>query len=170
MKIDEKQNRGDDVTIKMGHGMDENKKQIYGANLLEEKKTEDDKSAEVEESRYLSKSDILLGKDQRETVFLDKYGKDAIIRPLTDGELTLVFELIGKVPLNEHGIPDLNLVDISTNLRALRKVASMGLVEPKLTEEEIGNMKFGVPGFLAKRILEMSGLTGTAGDDAKNFR
>lgn len=118
----------------------------------------------------LTKADILKGKEMRETVHLDYYDRDVIVRPLTDGELTDVFEVIGTVPLNEMGLPDLSLVDISTNLKALRKITAMGLVDPQLSEEEVGEMRFGTPGILAKRILELSGLTETAGDEAKKFR
>lgn len=156
------------MTIRMGEGMDEKEKKVYGADLLEEDRKGDRDEADL--ARYLSKSDILLGKEQRETVYLEKYDKDVVIRPLTDGELTQVFETIGRVPLNEEGIPDLNLVDISTNLKALRLITSLGLVKPKLNEKEVAHMKFGVPGLLAKKVLALSGLTETAGDEAKKFR
>ena len=149
----------------MGEGTDEGKRTIYGGALLE------DGSGTVEKtSRILSKSDILLGKDRREKIHLDGYGKDVIIRPLTDGELTEVFEMIGKVPLGRDGIPDLNLVEISTNLRALRFITALGMVEPELSEDDVADMKFGVPGLLAKQILELSGLTERAGGDAEKFR
>lgn len=156
------------MAIKMGEGMDEKDKPLYGGMLLQEKSEKVKKETEM--SRYLTKADILLGKELEEKVFLEKYQKEVIIRPLTDGELTLVFETIGNVPLNENGIPDLNMVDISTNLKALRKVAAIGLVDPKLSENDVANMKFGVPGFLAKKILEISGLTDTVGDEIKKFR
>ena len=119
-----------------------------------------EENEEEKELQLLSKTDILEMKDKTESVRLDHYERDVVIRPLTDGELTKVFELIGNVPLNEQGLPDLNLVDISTNLRALRLIASMGMVEPKMSEEEISEMRFGTPGFLAKKILELSGLSG----------
>ena len=153
--------------MRIGEGIDESRRKVYGSALLEES---GGKTERTELSSFLTKSDVLLGKDQRETVHLEKYDKDVVIRPLTDGELTLVFEMIGKVPLNEDGIPDLNLVDISTNLRALRYISSLGLVEPKLSTDDVADMMFGVPGFLAKRILELSGLTDRAGDEACKFR
>ncbi len=129
--------------------------------MPEEDKPEGTKEEEEEEEfELLSKTDILEMKDKTENVHLDTYERDVVIRPLTDGELTKVFELIGNVPLNEQGLPDLNLVDISTNLRALRMIASMGLVEPQMTEDDISEMRFGTPGFLAKKILELSGLAG----------
>ena len=156
--------------MKLGEGIEESKRQVYGAGLLEETSDPMNDISETEKNRYLTKSDVVLGKDQRETVYVEKYEKDVIIRPLTDGELTQVFEMIGKVPLNDMGIPDLNLVDISTNLKALRLITALGLVEPKLSRDDVANMKFGVPGLLAKRILELSGLSERAGDGAKKFR
>lgn len=144
---------------------------IYGKALLEEPSRN---ASKVETSasggKFLTKADILLGKDKRVTIHLDQYGKDVIIRPLTDGELSRVFDVIGNVPLNEDGLPDLNMVDISTNLRALRMISAMGLVEPEMTEDEVGEMRFGTPGILAKHILEISGLTESAGDDTEKFR
>ena len=148
----------------------EKEKPVYGKNLLEEQK-KDEKTEETGGGRkILTKADILMGKDKRETVHLDHYNKDVVVRPLTDGELSQVFEVIGNVPLNEQGLPDLNKVDISTNLRALRLITAMGLVEPRMTEDEVAEMRFGTPGILAKHILEISGLTETAGDDAEKFR
>jgi hypothetical protein len=150
---------------------------VYGQNLLEEAEGRTEKHAESGpqpgkggEKGILSKSDILLGKNKRITVHLDHYDKDVIIRPLTDGELSLVFDVIGNVPLNEDGLPDLNMVDISKNLRALRLIAAMGLIEPQMTEDEVAEMRFGTPGILAKHILEASGLTETAGDETEKFR
>jgi hypothetical protein len=144
---------------------------VYGQNLLEEtgKKQKTDRIPEGK-NNFLTKSDILLGKNKRITVHLDHYDKDVVIRPLTDGELSMVFDVIGNVPLNEDGLPDLNMVDISKNLRALRLITSMGLVEPTMSEDEVAEMRFGTPGILAKHILEISGLTETAGDDAEKFR
>ncbi len=157
--------------MKIGDGIDETKKKIYGSALLEEvEEIQAGNGKGMERNRCLTKSDILLGKDQREVVYLEKYDKEVVIRPLTDGELTQVFEMIGKVPLNRDGIPDLNQVEISTNLKALRLISSLGLIEPKLSPDDVADMKFGVPGLMAKRILELSGLTERAGDEAKKFR
>lgn len=157
--------------MRLGEGIDESKRTIYGTNLLvDDKKSPGEGSDIAGNTRFLTKSDVILGKDQRENVYLEKYEKEVIIRPLTDGELTRVFEMIGKVPLNDDGIPDLNLVDISTNLKALRLITALGLVEPKLSSDDVADMRFGVPGFLAKKILELSGLSERAGGEAKNFR
>jgi hypothetical protein len=134
------------------------KRTIYGKNLI-------DKSQDLSDpANLLTKSDILKGKDNRKKVFIEHYGKEVMIRPLTDGELTEVFGLFGNVPLNEDGLPDLSLVDISTNLKALRLVTFKGLVDPKLNEDEIAQMRFGIPGLLAKEILEFSGLAEGVGD------
>ncbi len=157
--------------MKIGDGIDETKRKIYGSALLEEMKgTPTGEGEGTEKSHVLTKSDILLGKDQREVVYLEKYDKEVVVRPLTDGELTRVFEMIGRVPLNRDGIPDLNQVEISTNLKALRLISSLGLIDPNLSPDEVADMKFGVPGLMAKRILELSGLTERAGDEAKKFR
>jgi hypothetical protein len=148
----------------------EKEKPVYGKNLLEEQSNPKKAESTASKTKLLTKADILMGKDKRETVHLDHYGKDVIVRPLTDGELSQVFEVIGNVPLNEMGLPDLNKVDISTNLRALRMITAMGLVEPEMTENDVAEMRFGTPGILAKHILEISGLSETAGDDAEKFR
>jgi hypothetical protein len=160
--------------MKLGEGKvvtSEKEKPVYGKNLLEET-TEDPKTTKKTGTgkNILTKADILMGKEKRITVHLEHYEKDVLIRPLTDGELSQVFEVIGNVPLNEQGLPDLNKVDISTNLRALRMITAMGMVEPEMTEDEVSEMRFGTPGILAKHILEISGLTETAGDDAEKFR
>jgi hypothetical protein len=146
---------------------------IYGQNLLEEankKGQASQSSGSSGKGNILSKSDILLGKNKHVTVHLDHYDKDVVIRPLTDGELSTVFDIIGNVPLNDDGLPDLNMVDISKNLRALRLITAIGLVEPKMTEDEVAEMRFGTPGILAKHILELSGLTESVGDDTEKFR
>jgi hypothetical protein len=142
------------------------KRTIYGKNLIE--KGQDLSDA----ANLLTKSDILKGKDNRKTVFLDHYEKEVLIRPLSDGELTEVFELFGNVPLNDDGLPDLSLVDISKNLKALRLVTFKGLIDPKLNEDEIAQMRFGIPGLLAREILEFSGLAEGVGEnnDMKKFR
>jgi len=134
------------------------KRTVYGKNLIQ------DGQELTDIENLLTKSDILKGKDKRKTIKLDHYNKTVVIRPLTDGELTEVFELIGNVPLNEDGLPDLSLVDISTNLKALRLVTLKGLVDPKLGEDGIAQMRFGIPGLIAQEIMRLSGLTEEEGD------
>ncbi len=109
--------------------------------------------------KKLTKEDILKGKDKRETFRVDAYDSDVVIRPLTDGELSEVFAVIGSVPLKGDGTPDGGQVDIVKNFKALRLVTSLGLVEPKLTTDEVGDMKFGVPEQIGTRILEISGIS-----------
>ncbi|MBS7654087.1 MAG: hypothetical protein QXU95_00995 [Candidatus Bathyarchaeia archaeon] len=108
--------------------------------------------------RKLTKEDILKGKNRRETLYIREYDAEVVIRPLTDGELTDLFSFIGNLPIKEDGTPDLSKMDISTNFEVLRRAASMGLIEPKLTMEELANMIFGVPEFIGAKVLEISGV------------
>lgn len=116
--------------------------------------------------RKLTREDILKGKDRRETIHVDGYGADVVIRPLTDGELSEVFAIIGSVALKGDGTPE--KVDVSRNFKALRLVTSLGMVEPKLTPEDVAEMKFGVPEIIGTRILELSGIAPGASVKKKN--
>lgn len=109
--------------------------------------------------RRLTKEDILKGKERQEELYLKEYDAEVMIRPLTDGELTEVFSLLGNVPLKDDGTPDTSKMDVSKNFEALKLAASRGLVEPKLTMEEVSEMKFGVPEFIGTNVLEISGVT-----------
>ena len=110
----------------------------------------------------LTKQAILEGTKARETLALKDYANaEVVIRPLTDGELTKIFFIIGNVPLKKDGTPDLSKVDINKNFEALRAAASMGLEDPKLSAEEVSGMKFGVPEYIGMKVLEISGVTGT---------
>jgi hypothetical protein len=113
----------------------------------------------MSESKRLTKEDILRGKDRHEPLYVEDYDAEVLIRPLTDGELTKIFSLIGSVPLNEDGTPDVGRMDITKNFEALRLAASLGMVEPVLTREEVADMKFGVPELIGTRVLELSGVT-----------
>jgi hypothetical protein len=115
--------------------------------------------------KILTKEDILKGKDAREEVYIDEYDAQVVIRPLTDGELTEIFSIIGTIPLKDDGTPDLDKLDVMKNFEALRKAASMGLVDPLLSIEEVSEMKFGVPEYIGTRVLEISGVT--SGEEAK---
>jgi hypothetical protein len=109
----------------------------------------------------LTKQAIIQGTKYRETLTIKEYGNsEVVIRPLTDGELTKIFELIGNVPLKKDGTPNLNKVDINKNFEALRMATSMGLEDPELTPEEVAKMKFGVPEYVGMKILELSGVAG----------
>lgn len=109
--------------------------------------------------KKLTKADILKGKDMRETLHIDSYDAEVVIRPLTDGELSEVFAVIGSIPLKNDGTPDTGKIDVTKNFEALRIASSLGLVEPKLTVEEVADMKFGTPEFIGTKILEISGIT-----------
>ncbi len=118
--------------------------------------------------KKLTKEDILKGKEKHESLYVDVYEAEVVIRPLTDGELSEVFAIIGSVPLNEDGTPDPASVDVIKNFKALRLVTSLGLIEPRLSTEEVADMKFGVPEFIGTRILEISGIASGAGVKKKN--
>jgi hypothetical protein len=109
----------------------------------------------------LTKQAIIQGAKHRQTLTINEYGNaEVVIRPLTDGELTKIFEVIGNVPLKKDGTPNLSKIDIHKNFNALRLAASMGLEDPKLTSEEVASMKFGVPEYIGMKVLELSGVTG----------
>lgn len=101
---------------------------------------------------------MLQGSQKRESVFVKEYDAEVVIRPLTDGELSRIFSIIGPVPLNPDGSPDLSRIEIDKNFEALRLATSMGLVEPQLSNKDVSEMKFGVPEFIGMKILEVSGV------------
>ncbi|RLF09471.1 MAG: hypothetical protein DRJ62_06665, partial [Thermoprotei archaeon] len=102
--------------------------------------------------RKLTKEDILKGKNRREVLHIEEYDADVVIRPLTDGELTEILSAMGNVRIKEDGSLDMSEVDLAKNIQALRLAASMGLVEPKLTVEELSEMMFGVPEFIGAKV------------------
>lgn len=109
--------------------------------------------------RKLTKEDILQGANRKEALQLKDYDDaEVVIHPLTDGELSQVFSIIGPVPMSAEGTPDLSKVELGKNFEALRLAASLGLVEPKLRVEEVAKMKFGVPEFIGMKVLEISGV------------
>lgn len=110
--------------------------------------------------KRLTKEIILEGTNRREPLYVKEYDAEVIIRPLTDGELSKVFAILGNIPIREDGTPDTSKIEVSKNLDALRLATSLGLVEPKLTLEEVAAMKFGVPEYIGMKILELSGVTG----------
>ncbi len=117
--------------------------------------------------KKLTKDDILKGKSRREVLTIKEYNAQVEIRPLTDGELTEVFASIGNIPLKEDGTPDLTRMDITKNFEALRLAASKGLVEPKLTVEEVAEMMFGAPELIGAKVLELSGVASKEGAKKK---
>ncbi|HET8794505.1 MAG TPA: hypothetical protein VFM31_11960 [Nitrososphaeraceae archaeon] len=122
----------------------------------------------------LTKEDILEGTRKRITISLEEYdGKEVIVRPLSDSEVSKIISLIAPLSLseNEKKKGDMNLdIDIHKNLEALQLATEIGLVEPKLTKEEIQSMKFGVPERIGTIILENSGVSSSSpspSDDLK---
>jgi len=112
----------------------------------------------------LTKEDILEGTRKRITVSLEEYDdKEVIVRPLSDSEVSKIISIIGPLSLSENEKKkddDVNLdIDIHKNIEALRLATEIGLVEPKLTKEEIQSMKFGVPEKIGTIILENSGVS-----------
>ena len=112
----------------------------------------------------LTKEDILEGTRKRITFSLEEYdGKEVIVRPLSDSEVSKIISIIGPLSLSENEKKkedDMNLdIDIHKNIEALRLATEIGLVEPKLTKEEIQSMKFGVPEKIGTIILENSGVS-----------
>lgn len=81
-----------------------------------------------------------------------------VVRPLTDGELSRIFSIVGPIPLRPDGTPDLARVEVDKNFDALRLAASIGMVEPQLDTKEVAEMKFGVPEAIGMKILEISGV------------
>jgi hypothetical protein len=112
--------------------------------------------------KMLTKQAILEGTKARETLVIKEYADaEVIIRPLSDGELSKIFSIIGNVPLKKDGTPDIGKVDLNKNFEALRVATSLGLEDPKLTLEEVCSMKFSVPEYIGMKILELSGVTGS---------
>ena len=121
-------------------------------------------------TRRLTKEDILKGKERHEPLYVEEYQAEVVIRPLTDGELTEVFNLIGSIPLNPDGSPDVAKMDINKNFEALRLATAMRMVEPLLTREEVRDMKFGVPEFIGTRVLQLSGVTSAEAAKKKELK
>ena len=108
--------------------------------------------------KKLTKEDILQGSNKKEVLQLKDYDAEVTIHPLTDGELSQVFSIVGPMPIAEDGTPDLSKVELGKNFEALRLAASLGLVEPQLGVDDVAKMKFGVPEFIGMKVLEISGV------------
>ena len=121
-------------------------------------------------SILLTREDLVRGTQKREVLRLPGYEKEVVVRPLSDSELGEVFRIFGAVPVDESGFPRLETVSVSDNLVAMRRIAAIGLVEPRLSEDDVGTMRFGVPAQIAQRILEISGVTPSVGEAAARFR
>jgi hypothetical protein len=108
--------------------------------------------------KRLTKEDVLEGTRRRTNLHVKQYGREVIVRPLSDEEITHILSKI-TVPATEDGSPNGSEGDIQKNFEALRLAVSMGMVEPQLTYEEVSKMKFGVPEFIGSFILQLSGVT-----------
>jgi hypothetical protein len=120
--------------------------------------------------KKLTKEDILKGKERTEVVHLEGYNADVVIRPLTDGELSEIFGILGSIPLKDDGTPDIGKIDVVKNFQALRLAVCLGTVEPALKIEDVADMKFGVPEYLGTKILEISGVASGTGTKKKGER
>jgi hypothetical protein len=118
--------------------------------------------------KKLTKDDILKGKERSEALAVPGYDAEVVIRPLTDGELGEVFSIIGQIPLNGDGEPDVGKIDPVRHFQALRLAVSLGMKDPSLSPEEVAEMKFGVPEFIGMKVLQLSGLS--TGQDTKKKR
>lgn len=112
--------------------------------------------------KKLTKQDILDGANRRETFFVKEYNAEVTVRPLTDGEITRIFSLVGPVQIPEGDGSQQDIgeqqTDMQKNFEALRLATCMGLTEPQLSSEEVSKMKFGVPEEIGSHILEISGV------------
>jgi hypothetical protein len=112
--------------------------------------------------RRLTKEDILEGTRRRVNLEVKEYGREVIIRPLSDEEITHILAKISPTAPEDEPLPTTEnapKVDLQKNFEALRLAVSMGMVEPQLTYEEVAKMKFGVPEFIGSSILQLSGVT-----------
>jgi hypothetical protein len=108
--------------------------------------------------KRLTKEDILEGTNNRINLYVDEYNAEVVIRPLSDGEVSKILSSLGSVPVNQNGQPEIQKIELEKNFEALRLATATGIVEPKLTMEDVSNMKFGVPQFIGTKILELSGV------------
>jgi hypothetical protein len=111
--------------------------------------------------KRLTKEDILEGTRKRVSLQVKEYGREVIVRPLSDEEITHILSRITPTTSEEESAKsagNAQKVDLQKNFEALRLAVSMGMVEPQLTFEDVANMKFGVPEFIGSFILQLSGV------------
>lgn len=108
--------------------------------------------------KKLTKQDILEGINKRVHLVIKEYEAEVVIRPLDDGEISKIFSVIGPVPALADGTPDTSKVELQKNFEALRLATELGVVDPKLSAQDVANMKFGVPEHIGAKILELSGV------------
>jgi hypothetical protein len=88
-----------------------------------------------------------------------------IIRPLTYGELIPVLSKVEPLGMSPDGTLDASKAGLAKHLEAYGQAASLGLVEPKISLEELYRAEGMVPAFIGAKILEISGVA--APDAAK---
>jgi hypothetical protein len=107
--------------------------------------------------KRLTKEDILEGTRKRVNLLVKEYGREVVVRPLSDEEITQILSKIA-LPIADDTSKD-SKVDLQKNFEALRLAVSFGMVEPRLAYEEVAKMKFGVPEFIGTFILQLSGVS-----------
>jgi hypothetical protein len=148
--------------------------------------------------KVLTKADILKGAREAETVFIEELGGEVSIRPLTDSEwhhsrAILMETIIATAELSElqkliqenraKGNDETNLLqgmnlqlDVgkldAADYEASVYIATCGLSTGKetWTAEEVGKMKPGLVEKIAKKVQEISGVTGQMDELVKSFR
>jgi hypothetical protein len=106
--------------------------------------------------KRLTKEDILEGTRKRVNLAVKEYGREVVVRPLSDEEITqIISKITPGTPEEGSANPQ---IDLQKNFEALRLAVSIGMVEPQLSEQDVAKMKFGVPEFIGSFILEISGI------------
>ena len=108
--------------------------------------------------KRLTKEDILEGTRIRVNLSVKEYGREVVVRPLSDEEITQILSKIA-LPIADDTSSKDSKVDLQKNFEALRLAVSFGMVEPRLAYEEVAKMKFGVPEFIGSFILQLSGVS-----------
>jgi len=126
--------------------------------------------APLTSKRMMTRSDVILGTGKRDELRIDHYEKVVVVRPLSEGEICAIFDQVGGIGVDRDGFPDTSSLGFTGHLGLLRLIARGGLVEPELSLEEIEAMPFGIPGEIARRILELSGLHQDAREVVRSFR
>lgn len=108
--------------------------------------------------KKLTKEDIIEGIDKRVKLIVSEYNAEVIIRPLSDLEISKILLDISEEQTDGKKNLEDDQIEIQKNFQLLRLATVTGLVEPKLTIEEVSKMKYGVPEFIGAKILEISGI------------
>jgi hypothetical protein len=82
----------------------------------------------------------------------------AIIRPLTYGEIIPLLSKVEPLGLSPDGTLDASKAGLAKHLEVYGHAASMGLVEPKMSLEELYLADGMVPAFIGAKVLEISGV------------